>query len=67
MAVQELPRHSIACKMGSQILSPYATQLWKENVKNGFRKDHLKEADDQAIVLQNCAENPFLELYIENL
>ena len=33
----------------------------KKIVKNGFRKGHVNEAYDQAIVVQNCAENPFLE------
>lgn len=39
----------------------------KKIVKNKFRKGNFKEAYDQAIVHQNCAENPFLELDIEVL
>ena len=37
----------------------------KKIVKNKFRKCNVKEAYDQeAIVIQNCAKNPFLELDI---
>ena len=39
----------------------------KKIVKNKFWKGNFKEAYDQAIVHQNCAENPFLELDIEVL
>ena len=54
--------------MSSQILSPYAAQRWIGKFsKNGFQKDHVKQAYDQAIVFQNCTENPFLELGIEVL
>ena len=53
--------------MGSRIVSPYGAQRWKENCQEQFRKGNFKEAYDQAIVHQNCAENPFLELDIEVL
>ena len=40
----------------------------KKIVENGFRKGHAKEAyDHQAIVLQNCTENPFSKVDIEVL
>ena len=39
----------------------------KKIVENGFRKGHAKEAYDQAIVLQNCTENPFSKVDIEVL
>ena len=48
--------------MGSRNLSPHIAQRWKENCREQVQKCNVKEAYDQAIVIQNCAENPFLEL-----
>ena len=54
--------------MGSQILSPYAAQRWIGRFSmNGFQKDYVKQAYDQAIVFQKCTGSLFLELDIEVL
>ena len=53
--------------MGSRILSPHVPQHWKANRQERVLKRPRKGSVDQAIALQNCAENPFLELNIEVL